>query len=582
MTTKKPPTPKAGHNTKRSLDLIGWELQQRRDIFESGRLLCEGKEACAHGEWLPWLEAYFDASADTAERHMAAYHLSLKFRTVRDLRVPVSIIYQLAGDFDHDDPALPTIIDALDDAWFELKEKEEEQDRRSRSLSVDAAKEVIELTKLRIKFGNYPDATLRALWFLDEDNSVVRSWAYIKNRKWVAGAIEELKKARPDTKEAADKILDVQHRKYFEVIGGVALPDWCDAKTLEVLNGVEKQHLKHLKPVLQNLHKASPPLDWDQVCDIAFEESDEPEHVEPKQEPEPETVDEQGDEPDHVEPKQEPEPAATTETSTEAAPEPTITTEDSNREPFEPEDACDHAYWLNDDAKPKEIAEGLLSEIGVDRARKVLRALEKRLAAIKTDCPACKGTGFMWYQIEGKECRFSQPCDCGPKAEEYVNPPPPQDHSYRVVVIAKDGKRWENGVRLKTREEAETYIEWYIKPDFERAPDVDYGSSEILRCEGGGPIQDITWKTASGKKARRPTFGFPDGKCYLNSWHPEGEAEQTEAPTTEGNGTDAQASDQRKAEHGVLDSAKPEEATGATTDDGIPEFLRRQPTGPTP
>jgi ParB-like chromosome segregation protein Spo0J len=52
---------------------------------------------------------------------------------------------------------------------------------------------------------------------------------------------------------------------------------------------------------------------------------------------------------------------------------------------------------------------------------------------------------------------------------------------------------------------------------------------------------------------------------------------------SEGNGSDPQASaDQRKAEHGVLDSAKPEEATGATTDDGIPEFLRRQPTGPTP
>jgi hypothetical protein len=52
---------------------------------------------------------------------------------------------------------------------------------------------------------------------------------------------------------------------------------------------------------------------------------------------------------------------------------------------------------------------------------------------------------------------------------------------------------------------------------------------------------------------------------------------------SEGNGSDPQASaDQRKAEHGVLDSAKPEEATGATTDDGIPEFLRRQPTGPMP
>lgn len=47
------------------------------------------------------------------------------------------------------------------------------------------------------------------------------------------------------------------------------------------------------------------------------------------------------------------------------------------------------------DGTPKEIAGKLLAALGVDKAKKVIRALEKRLRAIKPDCPHCRGTGFV-------------------------------------------------------------------------------------------------------------------------------------------------------------------------------------------
>ena len=43
---------------------------------------------------------------------------------------------------------------------------------------------------------------------------------------------------------------------------------------------------------------------------------------------------------------------------------------------------------------PAKIGEALLSHLGVDQAKKVVRALDKRLRNVKPDCLACRGTGF--------------------------------------------------------------------------------------------------------------------------------------------------------------------------------------------
>jgi len=197
MNPKKVATKKsaqAGRNAKRSLEVIGAELRKLRNVFYSGELLTEAKDACEHGEFLPWLDTYYDASPDTAENQMAAYRLSLKFRNLRNLQVPTTIIYQLTGF--EDDPDLPAIIEALVKATTTEK-----------PLSVSDCNYVIDTTVARIKWGNdLPAATLDALEYIDKD------------APWSAGAIEQLKRERPATDGAADKIVRAHQEKHAQTL----------------------------------------------------------------------------------------------------------------------------------------------------------------------------------------------------------------------------------------------------------------------------------------------------------------------------------------------------------------------------
>jgi hypothetical protein len=191
---KKSEHAQAGHNRKRSLDAIAADIHQieRANIFAIGKLLAEAKDACEHGEWSDWLEDHFtEWSHDTALNYIAAYKLASKYERVRNLRVPSTIIYALGEDLDA--PDLPAIIDALCKA----------AKGKAKVITVGAANEVIDLARLRIKFGDYPLATLRAL-----DSNVP------DDTEWTAGAVAALKQEQPDTDEAADKIVLAQQRKY--------------------------------------------------------------------------------------------------------------------------------------------------------------------------------------------------------------------------------------------------------------------------------------------------------------------------------------------------------------------------------
>jgi hypothetical protein len=79
---------------------------------------------------------------------------------------------------------------------------------------------------------------------------------------------------------------------------------------------------------------------------------------------------------------------------------------------------------------PKEVAENILSQLGVDKARRVVRALDKRLRNLKPDCIVCGGTGFAPYDIftacglpTGKT---TLPCDCSPETQALVQAKRPQ------------------------------------------------------------------------------------------------------------------------------------------------------------
>jgi hypothetical protein len=48
---------------------------------------------------------------------------------------------------------------------------------------------------------------------------------------------------------------------------------------------------------------------------------------------------------------------------------------------------------------PEEVAEGVLRLLGVEKATRVTRALDKRLRRLKSDCPSCHGSGFLHLEV---------------------------------------------------------------------------------------------------------------------------------------------------------------------------------------
>jgi hypothetical protein len=176
-----------------------------------------------------------------------------------------------------------------------------------------------------------------------------------------------------------------------------------------------------------------------------------------------------------------------------------------------------------------DIVEALLKEWGVEKARTVERVLHKRLRAIKADCKACHGTGLMPVAFTpdgiakpaatGDEVRMTSPCDCGPKAADFTAPP--QEFSWKVIATTKDRKRWENGVRLRTREEAKQYCEIHVQQDYGPEGKEGYVTKTSIIRTDDRPRNSIF------KERGRPTLGFTHGDCHLLSWHEVG----TPAPT---------------------------------------------------
>jgi hypothetical protein len=90
---------------------------------------------------------------------------------------------------------------------------------------------------------------------------------------------------------------------------------------------------------------------------------------------------------------------------------------------------------------------------------------------------------------------------------------PKQTFSWRVEATTKDGKRWCNGVRLATREEAKVYIQAHVSFDLEKQ---GYVTAEVLRCDGEPPVNSITRRRAGG----RAFLGFMHGTCTSLEWQP--------------------------------------------------------------
>jgi Protein of unknown function (DUF3102) len=264
-------------NTKRDLAVIASDIHalERLRVFDIGKLLIEARDACEHGEWGDWLDREFDWSHNTADNYMAAARLEGKFRTVRNLKVPMRTIYDLGLDDDIDAADMPAIIDALAKA------------SKSKSINASRAEEVINLTLLRIEHGDYPAATLVAL-------------SDLNNSEWTRQAAENLKKARPTTNEEAERIVHASYRAHVEALYDSPLPDWLDSNMLcsleyaiDLKDTAAREERR--KRIPQQLNAAPEPLDSDQVLDIVYQhdrDDDEDDDAEPAPKPprpEPET-----------------------------------------------------------------------------------------------------------------------------------------------------------------------------------------------------------------------------------------------------------------------------------------------------
>jgi hypothetical protein len=302
----------------RPLSAIGAEINalDRGTMFDRGRLLLEARESCEHGDYMDWLEEN-GWSHTSATRYIAAYDLSTKIPTVVNLKVPARTIYMLAEEY-LEDPNLPTIVAALAKAGKSVK----------KSITVADADEVIELTTLRIKWGDFPPATLYALGRFSPGS-------FYEKAAWAEKAVTALKEKRPTDDAEARRIVQSRYRAHVETLYGAALPDWVDENTLCCLE--DDVPATRRKQVLDKLLGMTQPLDkdpFDIIYDLvhSLDQDDKPGDGEqgeregeqeepPGPGPESESKPESGPEPE-PEPEPEPKPrpkAGTQETSPEQA-----------------------------------------------------------------------------------------------------------------------------------------------------------------------------------------------------------------------------------------------------------------------
>lgn len=99
--------------------------------------------------------------------------------------------------------------------------------------------------------------------------------------------------------------------------------------------------------------------------------------------------------------------------------------------------------------------------------------------------------------------------------EAVRNPSPPQGYSWLVEATTKDGKRWRNGVRLETKEEAEVYVEQFGRSDLEKGEgEPSYQTSRIIRSDS----DEVNCSIIRKRKGDGPTLIFHDGHGHAAEW----------------------------------------------------------------
>jgi hypothetical protein len=234
---------------RRPLDDIAADIHklQRSNVFEIGDLLLEAKEQLDHGEFLPWLREEFpDWSEDSAQRAMNVARLGNKYRSLRNLKLPRTTLYDLVDlDADEDDDTPDELIQATITALAEQATDSQ--------LKAAAAARIIELTRLRQQFGDYPEATLFAL-----DDVTTKP-----PKPWRDKVIEALKAKSPTTEEAAKTIILKVMREHVAGLYEDTLPEF--EPDPDIFDYLAKVRERDRAAVLQELLAAEPPVTVDNV-----------------------------------------------------------------------------------------------------------------------------------------------------------------------------------------------------------------------------------------------------------------------------------------------------------------------------
>jgi hypothetical protein len=89
-----------------------------------------------------------------------------------------------------------------------------------------------------------------------------------------------------------------------------------------------------------------------------------------------------------------------------------------------------------------------------------------------------------------------------------------ENPAYRVEAVTVDGRRFGNGVRLGTVEEAQLYAEHFARPQVE-----GYVTGDVIRCDGELAENSVTMNPDG-----TADLGFRHGTCGNLQWRPLGNA----------------------------------------------------------
>jgi len=86
-----------------------------------------------------------------------------------------------------------------------------------------------------------------------------------------------------------------------------------------------------------------------------------------------------------------------------------------------------------------------------------------------------------------------------------------ENPAYRVEAVTADGRRFGNGVRLGTVEEAQLYAEHFASQQVE-----GYVTSAVIRCDGELVLNSVAVNPKDGV----PELSFAHGTCGSLEWRP--------------------------------------------------------------